>query len=55
MEIHRLYQQLSVINNDVSENDKIDIAIIIIIETSLVLGIKSLVNEAIKHHKSEGT
>ena len=27
MEIHRLYQQLSVINEEVSENDKIDIAI----------------------------
>ena len=27
MEIHRLYQQLSVINNDISENDKIDIAV----------------------------
>jgi 5-methylcytosine-specific restriction protein B len=27
MEIHRLYQQLTVINEDVSENDKIDIAV----------------------------
>lgn len=27
MEIHRLYQQLSVINKEVSENDKIDIAV----------------------------
>jgi 5-methylcytosine-specific restriction protein B len=27
MEIHRLYQQLSVINKKVSENDKIDIAV----------------------------
>ena len=27
MEIHRLYQQLSIMNKDVSENDKIDIAV----------------------------
>ena len=27
MEIHRLYQQLAVINEDISENDKIDIAV----------------------------
>jgi 5-methylcytosine-specific restriction protein B len=27
MEIHRLYQQLAVINKDISENDKIDIAV----------------------------
>lgn len=27
MEIHRLYQQLSIINKEVSENDKIDIAV----------------------------